>query len=232
MIEKVGIAIITYNSPDDARACVESVDRHTTAGYSLLLDNSQDFRTGAWAIGLPHWTYIRSPYNAGTCVARNRIAEWMIAHHRDHWVVLDQDVRVTATGWLDDMLAVFQKYPDTGVVSWACINEQMSHAAMDLTDAVPEVAGACWMVSAACVKAVGGWCPKVLYHRFEDSAFCFEAAAKGFKTRLITGAQKIDNPSPGGGTGRNPRNVAVRAESDRLFAEVAAKKGWPSFTEK
>lgn len=226
----IGVAIITFQSPEDAAECLKSVLAHTlTTGPIIVWDNSQDFKTGTLLLSeLGSVEYVRSPANVGCCISRNHIWERFLALGVTHGVVLDQDVRVTADGWLEDMAAVFEKHPDTGIVSWDCINQQMAHHVPDATGAVPEMPGACCMYSAACVRAVGGWESRVLYHRFEDSAFCFEAAAKGFKVRLVHGVQKIAHPAPGGGTGRNPRNETIKEASNRLYAEMSAQRGWPS----
>jgi GT2 family glycosyltransferase len=227
---KLGDAILCYNSPDDARKAVESGLAHTPADtVRLVFDNSQDFRIGTFMRNEhPEIAYVRSPANIGCCVSRNRIAEAMIRAGCSHWVVRDQDVVILADGWLADMAAVFQQYPDTGIVSWECIAKQITpHYERKEGGLTPEIAGACCMVSAGCVRAVGGWLTKTLFMRAEDTIFCFDAGLKGFKTRLVLGDQKVAHPAPSGGMGRHPRCAAVQAESEAIFQARCAQFNYP-----
>lgn len=227
---RLGDAILCYNSPDDARKAVESGLAHTpTDTVRMLFDNSQDFRIGAFMLAEhPEIAYIRSPYNVGTCISRNWIAQRMIREGCTHWAIRDQDVAITADGWLSDMAAVFQQYPDTGIVSWECIAKQMTpHYERKDTGLTPEIAGACCMVSAACVRAVGGWYPKTLFMRMEDTDFCFQAGLKGFRTRLVLGEQKIAHDRPGSGMARNPRDAQSREYSETVFRQRCDQFGYP-----
>ena len=225
-----GDAILCHNSPSDARRAVESGLAHATPNVlTLVFDNSQDFRIGTFMFAEhPEIAYVRSPANIGCCCGRNRIAEFMLRAGCDLWVARDMDVVITGAGWIEDMAAVFQKYPDTGIVSWQCISDQLCNAQKpDETGAVPQVAGACCMVSAAAVRAVGGWATKTLFMRMEDSAFCFDAGLKGFKTRLVIGEQKIAHPTHSSGMGRHPRCAAIQAYSEAVFRQMEGQKGWP-----
>ena len=229
MNERIGIAVLCYNSLPDVQAAIASVRAHTAQPYDLVIwDNSDAFHVGTWAVAQEGLTYIRSPYNLGTCCSRNRLAELFIRRGLSHWVVMDQDVLVIGNGWVEDMLALFQKYPDTGIVGWKLGYDQMSPKyAIDPTGVVPETPGLCCMHSADCVRAVGGWEPLCFYDRFEDTGYCFAAGLKGFKTRLIVGEQKVAHASPHRGTGSNPRNDVIKAESHKLFMRRTAELGFP-----
>ena len=133
---KLGDAILCYNLVDDAKRAVESGLAHPSPNvFRMVFDNSDDFQIGEFMLTEhPETTYVRSPVNVGCCISRNVIAARMIREGCTHWVVRDQDVEILADGWLDDMLAVFQKYPDTGIVSWDCIPKQlMAHYDCDET---------------------------------------------------------------------------------------------------
>lgn len=230
MTPKLGVAIITFQSPDDAAECLKSVLAHTlVTGPVMVWDNSQDFKTGVKLLPeIVSVEYIRSPYNVGTCISRNAIAARMIRAGCSHWVVMDQDVRVTADGWLDDMLAVFTAHPDTGCVSWRCISDQLCKQPVGPDGEVPQVAGACSMFSAACVRAIKGWDHRALFYRMEDTAACFAARDAGFRTRLVLGDQKIVHDHPGSGMARHPRGAQVRALSEAIFRQMAATRNWPA----
>jgi GT2 family glycosyltransferase len=151
----------------------------------------------------------------------------MLRHGLLKWVFMDQDVRVTADGWLDDMLAVFAAHPMTGIVGWRCISDQLCKQPIGDGGLVPQMPGACCMFSAECVKMVGGWDHRFLYYRAEDTAFCFAARDKGFTTRLVMGEQRILHDHPGSGMARNARDVQVRAVSEAMFRQMAAARNWP-----
>ena len=229
-MNKLGDAILCYNLVDDARRAVESGLAHQSPNvFRMVFDNSDDFRIGEFMLTEhPEIVYVRSPANVGCCVSRNAIASRMIREGCTHWVVRDQDVEILANGWLEDMLAVFQKYPDTGIVSWDCIPKQlMAHYDCDETGATPQVPGACCMVSADCVRGVGGWYSGTLFYRLEDSDFCFQAGLKGFKTRLVTGEQKIAHTTFSSGMGRHPRCAVIQALSEAVFQQRSAQFGYP-----
>ena len=233
MTPNIGVAIITYQSPNDAQACLDSVIHHSPEKVPILLwDNSHDARTLVLAIDYEkydHIKYVRSPGNVGCCVSRNHIFMDAIRKGLSHVCVLDQDVRVTADGWLDDMLAVFQKYPDTGCVAWKFIADQLQTGGyeMDETGATPQVPGACCMWSADAVRAIGGWYPGAMFYRLEDSDACLRAGLKGFKTRLVLSENKISHDRPSSGMARNPRDSAIRALSETIFQQRAHQFGYP-----
>jgi len=221
MIERVGIGILSFYGLGDVKVALASVREHTKVPYDLLVfDNSENFEVGEWM--LAHATdaaYVRSPYNVGCSVGRNRACEIMIANGNQHMIIMDQDVQVIADGWVQDMLDVFARYPDTGIVGWELANRIPPRHPRDKTGAVPELPGMCNMYSLECITAAGGWCPEYFFYRF-DTDFCLLAGTKGYKTRVVnpdgTG-DKVKHNHPHQGINRHPRAAAIRAESQTIF---------------
>jgi len=220
MSERIGIGILCFYGLDDVKTAVASVRRHTQVPYDLLVfDNSEDFEVGEWA--LDHGdgaAYVRSPYNTGCSRSRNRMCEFFAARGIEHFIVMDQDVEVVADGWAQDMLTVFGKHPDTGIVGWELANRTMGpHHARDATGVVIELPGMCNMYSVACMAATGGFCPEYFAYRF-DTDFCLLAGTKGFKTRVVwPDTDKVRHNHPHQGVGRNPRMGAIRKQSQTIF---------------
>ena len=99
----IEIVVPVYNAPADLRACVESVLRHTTGDYALVLidDASPDPAVRAYfdelaARGLPKLTLLRNDRNLGFTGTANR----GMTRSRADVVLLNSDAIVTA-GWLD-----------------------------------------------------------------------------------------------------------------------------------
>ena len=230
MTPSIGVAIITYQSPDDAKACVDSVIDHSPEETPILVwDNSQDARTLTALRDYGQIEYVRSPGNVGCCCSRNHIVEWVIRKGLSHVCVLDQDVTATADGWLADLLAPFEQYPDTGITSYECIPKQLMTGGFDCdeTGVTPQVPGACCMISVACVRAVNGWAREFMFYRGEDSDFCLRAGLAGFRTRLVRGVQKTAHPTHSSGMSKNPRCAAIQAVSEAIFQQRARAINFP-----
>lgn len=225
---RVGIGILAYYSLPDVQRAVAGVREHTRLPYDLLIfDNSENFEVGEWA--RDHATdavYIRSPYNVGCAVARNRMSEWFARHGHTHFVIMDQDVEPVKGEWAADMLRVFAEHPDTGVVGWQLAIRQMSpDYKPDKTGAVTELPGMCNMYSLACVAAAGGWCERMVMFRF-DTLFCQRAGKAGFKTRVVMpDTNKIRHNHPHNGIKRNPRWREEQARSRKIYREECEKHG-------
>ncbi len=228
MSERLGIGILTYYAPDDLRAAVESIRQFTDCDYlPMVFDNSEDFRIAEW---MPErnadWGYVKSPQNVGCAVSRNRISEWFIRRGIEQFVIMDQDVTIVKAGWLRDMLAMFNRYPDTGVVGWSLAIRQMGPSYKpDGTGAVPELPGMCNMYSAECVRKAGGWDQRMFCYRF-DSLFCLKAGKAGLKTRIVwPDTDAVRHVHPHKGVERHPRMLAERSRSVGIFVSECKRLG-------
>jgi GT2 family glycosyltransferase len=227
--ERVGVAILAFYSLGEVKTAVRSVQAHTMLdSHTLLFDNSENAEVREWMRHhAPSVEYVRSGYNVGCAVARNRIAERMARQGVRHFVVMDQDVEVVEDAWAARMLEVFAKYPDSGIVGWELANRTMGpRHNRDKTGKVPELPGMCNMYSMDCVVATGGWCTEYFFYKW-DTDFCGCAGLKGFKTRVVNpdgAADGVKHNHPHKGTRRNPRwrdiNKRSKAIFDRRYKEL------------
>ena len=218
----IGIGVLAYYGLPDVQRCLPSIQQHTVNDYHLLLfDNSEDTEIREWVSRqMPEVEYVRSPYNVGCTVSRNRMAARFAQLGVRHFVVLDEDVEVVATAWDAEMLAIFGKYPDTGIVGWELANRSMGpRHARDETGVVPELPGMCNMYSMGCVRSVGGWCEEYFFYRW-DTDFCLTAATKGYLTRVVNpdgGHDGVAHNHPHRGTARNQRAGQIKRRSQAIF---------------
>jgi GT2 family glycosyltransferase len=242
MSERIGIGIICFYGADEVARNVASVREHCQMDYTLLLfDNSENDEVGEWARGrATDVLYVRSPYNVGCSIARNRIAERFASLGLSHFVIQDQDVR-----WVGDaaaaMRAVFARHKDTGVVSWHLATRQMSAKNSDYkpdaTGCIPETPGMCCMYSMKCVRAIvklaerdncpycRAWNTRVFMYRF-DSLFCGMARKAGFKVRVVWPDQNlVRHDHPHKGVARYPWMRREQLRSKAIFKDEVKRHG-------
>ena len=228
-MKPIGIAILSFHRPGDVQRAVTSVRAHTKRPYRLvILDNSENLITGEWCIThAQDAIYKRMPYNVGTCLARNAETRIFLDMGLDYWVVMDMDVEIVADGWEEDMLAVFEKHPDTGIVGWreAVASAGCGHSP-DAAGLMPEIPGVCCMVSRKCVEACNGWCARYFLHRGEDSDFCLLAGTKGFTTRVVLGKDKIAHRDPHQGVAAFAGHNRFWPRSDAILRERTEALGF------
>jgi hypothetical protein len=222
----VGICILAYEQPELLKAAVLSVQRHTQGKYELcVFDNGEKETVGAWlAENAPSVTYFAAPRNLGCAIPRNYFARFCRRRGYENFVFMDQDVGVTADGWLSDMLGEMAKHDDTAIVAWPLANRIPPEHAPDATGAVPEVPGLCGLYRTAAALQVP-CCEEYKHFRF-DSDWCLNLAKHGWKTRLVQGQDKIKHEHPHSGVNMDPERDAVRRQSERLFRRRTAELGF------
>ena len=222
MNERIGIAILAYYGLNDVKTAVRSVQEHTKRDYHLMVfDNSEDAEIREWALRhAPSVDYVRSGYNVGCAVARNRIAENLAQRGVRHFVIMDEDVAVVEDAWVDRMLQVFAKYPDTGICGWNLANKSMGPKhRTDKTGALRELPGMCNMYSMECIVETGGWCGEYFFYRW-DTDFCLSAALAGFATRVVNPHGERDgvrHNHPHQGVNRHPNVGQIKRQSQAIF---------------
>lgn len=230
-----GVAILCYYGLDDLKRGVESVLRNVSRETSILVfDNSENFENGEWMLANhPEIAYIRSPYNVGCSNSRNRIAEHFASLALHRFIIQDQDVEWTGDAYTP-MNAVFNQYPDTGIVTWPLALVQMAGHRWDATGVCGETPGMCCMYSLEALAAgddpnLVGWCPDIFMHR-EDTAVAFALGTKGYKTRVVLDVpDRVAHNHPHAGIQRYPGANAEWQRSDAILRRLSAQYGWPAF---
>ena len=110
----VSIIIPVYNQLDFTLRCLKSIqDNPSTASTEIIvLDDASQDRTPKILPAIPGIRYIRNYTNLGFLRSCNRAAS---ESHGDYLVFLNNDTEVQK-GWLDHMLAVFERFDRVGIV--------------------------------------------------------------------------------------------------------------------
>jgi O-antigen biosynthesis protein len=211
----IEIVVPVYNAPADLRACVESVLRHTTGDYALVLidDASPDPEVRAYfdelaARALPQLTLLRNDHNLGFTGTANR----GMTRSRADVVLLNSDTIVTA-GWLDALQRCAGSDPRIGTITpfsnnaeicsfpRLCENEvwpegtdpervraAIEAAAVPYYPDIPTGVGFCFYVRRALIDAIGPFDVAFGAGYGEENDFCLRAHAAGFRNVLCDDA--------------------------------------------
>jgi GT2 family glycosyltransferase/Tfp pilus assembly protein PilF len=203
----VSIIILALNQLEHTRTCLESIAAHTLVAHEVLVvDNGSTDATPeflkTWQARHSNCTVIRNESNRGFAAGNN---QGLAIARGKHLLLLNNDTVVTA-GWLDAMLAVFQRHPGTGVVGPVsnCVSgpQQVREAvyqnlpemhafagrytqanAGQSIEAVRAV-GFCLLVAQEVVNQIGGLDERFGSGNFEDDDFCIRAQLAGFRIRV------------------------------------------------
>jgi GT2 family glycosyltransferase len=233
---RVPICILTCYRHDLAKEAVESVLEHTEHPYAVyVVDNSPDGDMDAWlAQHAPEATYVRrrDGGNVGCVVPRAWFLKEAQRLGARYAVFMDQDVRVTADGWLADMVRTADAHERTGMVAWPLANDpKVFHGGPKLvhvpdeTGVVLEVPGLCCLHN---LEAVEDTARKVAHPYFREDIFmwgfdtlaCLLLDKAGWKTRLVQGNDKIAHEHPHSGVDMNPEKAKHRAYSRKVCRRV------------
>lgn len=234
--DTVGIGVVCFHRLDDVRVAVASIAKHGGGRYpTVLFDNSGDSVIGDWAEdqALPWLTCISSP-NQGCWGARNRIAEHFAMLGCKHWIAQDMDVEWTGD-IVPPMLAVFKRYPDTGVVTWPLATQSMGNHRYDATGACwpPECPGMCCMYSIEALTAgdcpdLIGWCPEFGLCWRGDTDYCYSVYSKGYQTRVVLAPDMVNHRHPHRGTAMlGSRLIPEQQKSEAAFRARSKRFRWP-----
>jgi GT2 family glycosyltransferase len=212
---RVEIVVPVYNAPADLRACVESVLRHTTGDYALVLidDASPDPEVHAYfdelaACGLSKLTLLRNDRNLGFTGTANR----GMTRSRADVVLLNSDAIVTAE-WLDALrrcaasdarigtITPFSNNAEICSFPRLCENEvwregadpERVRAAIDAAAVpyypdIPTGVGFCFYVRRALIDAIGPFDAAFGAGYGEENDFCLRAHSAGFRNVLCDDA--------------------------------------------
>ena len=201
----VSIIIPMYNEVVHTYNCVSSVFENSSfKDYEIIIadDNSME-DTSLVQANFEHIVYLRNEANLGFLRNCNNAA----THARGKYIVfLNNDTQVQK-GWLEELLLIFELYPDTGLagskllypdgslqeaggVIWQdgrAINYGNGDSPLkpqyNYVKEADYISGASVMIDAKLWRDVGGFDERYLPAYCEDSDLCFKVRDKGRKVR-------------------------------------------------
>jgi len=227
---RLGICVLAYEQLGMVDKAVASIKRNTEVSAEIcVFDNSEGNEIGAMLADKHRTvTYFKAPENLGCTKPRNWFLNYCRQKGYPHAIFMDQDVEVTAVGWARDMRKVVESLPDTGLVAWPLANsravfggaQKPEHEA-DKTGCVLEVPGLCCLhnleaFADATEKVASPYDERYFMWGFDTRA-CLVLRKAGWKTRLVTGEDKIKHDHPHSGVNLNPDRDRHRAHSRRLL---------------
>lgn len=197
---QVDLVIVSYNSWQDVKRCLESIRRHTPAPYHIIVvDNYSTDKTVAYLKSQSDITSIYLPHNQGYAAAVNR---GLKEGEGDYIFLLNQDIIVTP-GWLEPLLYSFEKNPQVAVVGPKLITPEGLIAGAGVVGTVskhhirgflePDVEGRyeeeeeCLSISGACygirrnLLSEIGLFDESFFLYFEETDYSLRAQKKGYR---------------------------------------------------
>lgn len=196
----VSIVTLSWNAPQFTKLAIESIRAHTPQPYEIIVvDNGSRRETTDWLKTLDDVRVIFNAENRGFATGNN---QGFAAARGERIVMLNNDVIVTE-GWLEGLLAAFDRIPGLGVsaprsnrvaghqqlndCAYADIPAMHAYAAQRrerlrgsgyLTE---RAIGLCLCIDRTVLDEVGGIDPRYAIGNFEDDDFCMRVRACGYK---------------------------------------------------
>ena len=202
---RTSIIIPCFNQLKYTKKCLESIEQYTTAPYELLLvDNGSTDPTREYlqkyAEGHEHVRIILNDKNLGFAAANN---QGLQKAKGDFVLLLNNDVAVTE-GWLDRLIAHFEKSPDIGMVGPMSnavsgnqlvenvlykddLNAMQSFAQKFASDnhgkatEIMRLVGFCLLIRKEVLEVIGGLDETYVSGNFEDDDLCLRSRIAGYK---------------------------------------------------
>jgi len=113
----VYIIVLTYNSRDVARRCLQSL-RGLTYPHHHVVVVDNDSKDGIEAMAreeFPEMTVIQTGANLGYTGGNNRGIEYALAQGADYVLILNPDTSVANLGFIEEMVAYAEAHKDVGI---------------------------------------------------------------------------------------------------------------------
>lgn len=195
------IVIPTYNGLLLLREAIESIRRHTTERYEIIVvDNGSTDGTIDY-LRQHNIIFISLPNNKGFPVACN----WGLKLARgDYILLLNNDVLVT-DGWLGKLLRVFTNDNSIGIVgpmsnyvsgkqqmemtgSYTEAAARLSMDAENQYEQVNRVIGFCMLFTSELMNRIGLLDEQFSPGHFEDDDYCYRARLAGYRILIVKDA--------------------------------------------
>ncbi len=207
----VSIIILAHNQLGDTRQCLASIEQHTSVPHELILvDNGSTDGTPEFfrqcASARNNVRVVSNGTNLGFSAGNNL----GLALARGGSVLLLNNDTVVTAGWIERMLAVFERHPEVGLVGpvsnsvsgpqlvspvkYSRLADLPAFAAQLASEQsgksveAPRLVGFCLLLRRAVVEKIGGLDEQFGSGNFEDDDLCLRAGFAGFKLRIALDA--------------------------------------------
>ena len=241
------IIILTHNQLEFTKQCLDSIEAYTPEPHELIIvDNGSTDGTidylREYIESYDNVRVIANATNRGFAAGNNQ----GLAIARDEYVLLLNNDTIVTKGWLGSMLAVFDRYPDAGIVGpvsnyisgpqlvenvpYRNLTEMHRFAvkrAAEYAGKIVEsnrVVGLCLMARKEVIDRIGGLDERFGSGNFEDDDFCIRVAMAGFKAYF---AQDVFIHHAGSQTFKGA-GIDYRRSMGRNWETFKAKWGIPA----
>lgn len=196
---RASIIVLTYNQLEYTRKCVDSLYRHTPEPYELIfVDNASSDGTVDFLRTVPNSKLVVNSENLGFAGGNN---QGLAIAEGEYVVLLNNDAIVTP-GWLDHMLAAFDRDPSIGFVgprsnyvAGAQLLPEVPYTKLEDLDAFAVqrasayagqgsptlfIVGFCLALRRSVVERIGGLDTRFGSGNFEDNDYCLRAVRGGW----------------------------------------------------
>ncbi len=205
------IIILAHNQLDDTRQCLASIEQNTPLPHELILvDNGSTDGTPEffrqYASSRDNVRVVFNRANLGFSAGNNQ----GLALAQGETVLLLNNDTVVTQGWLERMLSVLERHPETGLVgpvsnsvsgpqlvspvAYSSLADlpafaaQVASARSGQSAEVPRLVGFCLLMRRSAVEKIGGLDAQFGSGNFEDDDLCLRAGFAGFKLRIALDA--------------------------------------------
>ncbi|NCX95458.1 MAG: glycosyltransferase family 2 protein [Chitinophagia bacterium] len=199
----VSIVIPVYNNLEATYNCIRSIYENTaTPNYEVIIaDDASPTNMAVLQDMCKNCIYIKNSVNLGYLRNCNNAAK---SARGTYLVLLNNDTQVQA-GWLEELLYVFNNFPDAGLVGGMLIypevllqeaggiiwkdgsgcnygnRDNVNGGAYNYIKEADYVSGASYMITKALWEVIGGYDERYAPAYHEDSDLCFEVRRRGKK---------------------------------------------------
>ena len=219
----ISIIILCYNKADYTEKCLASIFQHeeNLPHEVIVLDNASVDDTPFLLETYTHQlTYVRSDTNLGFVGGNNEA----VRHARGDYLIFLNNDTVVSEGWLAELYACFQLYPDAGAVGAKLIypDGRLQEAGgivfsdgngwnygrgmrpedprFDFVREVDYCSAAALMLRGDLWKEIGGFDQRYTPAYYEDTDLCFEIRKRGYKVYYQPKSRVIHHEGKTAGT--------------------------------
>lgn len=204
---KIFAIVVTYNGKKWYDRCLGSLRDSETPVETIVIDNASSDGTVEYIKArFPDVHLIESEENLGFAKANNIGIRYAIDNNADYVFLLNQDAWIE-NDTLTALLRTFEENENVGIAaplqlngSYSGFDQFFALYTLPHTDfssdlylgkkklyyEVQDVNAAAWLLSAKCIKKVGGFDTSLFLHYGEDNNYCQRVAFHGFRIMLST----------------------------------------------